>query len=130
MTNKEPKRPEDAKGTADASPGESAASPHPVDRTAGTPVPSDPGTDRGSRVISSVAGSTWVGLIIGAVILVLLLVFILQNGDPVRLHMFAWTWNFPIGVGMLIAAVAGALIAASVGTVRIMQLRHQVRSTK
>ncbi|AWT25958.1 putative membrane protein [Corynebacterium provencense] len=81
----------------------------------------------GSEVGPSVAGSTWVGLIIGAVILVLLLVFILQNGDSVQLHMFVWQWNFPIGVGMLIAAVAGALIAACVGTVRILQLRHQVR---
>jgi uncharacterized integral membrane protein len=64
------------------------------------------------------------------VILVLLLVFILQNGDSTELNVFFWTWNFPIGVGMLIAAVGGALVAASIGTVRIFQLRHQVKKGK
>ena len=78
------------------------------------------------KVRSSLAGSTWVALIIGALILVLLLVFILQNMDTVTLHMFAWQLNFPIGVGMLIAAVGGALVMASVGVVRIVQLRRQV----
>lgn len=84
------------------------------------------GTAGRRKVRSSLAGSTWVALIIGALILVLLLVFILQNMDTVTLHMFAWQWNFPIGVGMLIAAVGGALVMASVGAVRIVQLRRQV----
>lgn len=77
-------------------------------------------------VAGSVAGSTWVALSIGAVILILLLVFILQNQESVKLQMFAWQWNFPIGVGMLIAAIAGALVMASVGAVRILQLRRQI----
>lgn len=81
----------------------------------------------GHDVTRTIAGSTWVALIIGAVVLVLLLVFILQNGDSAELNVFFWTWNFPIGVGMLIAAVGGALVAASVGTIRIFQLRRQVR---
>jgi len=81
----------------------------------------------GHDVTRTIAGSTWVALIIGAVVLVLLLVFILQNGDSAELNVFFWTWNFPIGVGMLIAAVGGALVAASIGTIRIFQLRRQVR---
>jgi len=81
----------------------------------------------GHEVSRTIAGSTWVALIIGAVVLVLLLVFILQNGDSAELNVFFWTWNFPIGVGMLIAAVGGALVAASIGTIRIFQLRRQVR---
>jgi len=81
----------------------------------------------GHDVTRTIAGSTWVALIIGAVVLVLLLVFILQNGDSAELNVFFWSWNFPIGVGMLIAAVGGALVAASIGTIRIFQLRRQVR---
>ena len=81
----------------------------------------------GHDVTRTIAGSTWVALIIGAVVLVLLLVFILQNGDSAELNVFFWTWNVPIGVGMLIAAVGGALVAASIGTIRIFQLRRQVR---
>lgn len=87
-------------------------------------------TSSGRAVTPTAVGSTWVALIVGAIILILLLVFIMQNGDSVTLQMFAWEWNFPIGVGMLISAVAGALIAASVGTVRIMQLRRQVKTGK
>ncbi|MEL4152914.1 lipopolysaccharide assembly protein LapA domain-containing protein [Corynebacterium bovis] len=81
------------------------------------------------RVRGSVAGATWVGLIIGALLLILLLVFILQNQDSVAVHFLAWTWTFPVGVGMLIAAVAGALIMACVGVVRMLQLRRQVAET-
>ncbi len=88
-------------------------------------VSESPADDK-PTVAGSIAGSTWVGLTIGAVILILLLVFILQNQDSVRLQMFVWQWNFPIGVGMLIAAIAGALVMACVGAVRILQLRRQI----
>lgn len=82
------------------------------------------------KVKGSAAGSTWVALIIGALLLILLLVFILQNQQSVRLQMFAWEVNFPIGVGMLIAAITGALIMALVGGVRMIQLRRQVTHRK
>ncbi|WP_448850997.1 LapA family protein [Corynebacterium sp. 335C] len=75
----------------------------------------------------SFAGSTWVALIVGAIILVVLLAFIMQNMQNVTLTLFAWTFNFPLGVGMLLAAIGGALLMGLVGGVRIMQLRRQVR---
>jgi uncharacterized integral membrane protein len=110
------------RGTSTTAPAPEAASGSAPEKEA-TPAGSTAGR---RKVRSSLAGSTWVALIIGALILVLLLVFILQNMDTVTLHMFAWQWNFPIGVGMLIAAVGGALVMASVGVVRIVQLRRQV----
>ena len=63
---------------------------------------------------------------VGVLLLILLLVFILQNQESAELQLFAWTMTFPIGVGMLIAAIVGALIMALVGGVRIVQLRKQV----
>lgn len=78
------------------------------------------------EVTKSLAGTTWIALIVGALILILLLVFILQNLDSVRLNFFAWELNFPIGVGMLIAAIGGALLMACVGGVRMIQLRRQI----
>lgn len=81
------------------------------------------------QVKKSFAGSTWVALIVGAILLVLLLVFIMQNQENVQLQLFAWEMTFPIGAGMLIAAIAGALIMALVGGVRIIQLRRQVTHT-
>lgn len=79
------------------------------------------------NVKGSVAASTWAALIIGALVLILLLVFILQNQTESQLVFFGWEWSFPIGIGMLIAAIAGALIMAMVGIVRMTQLRRQVK---
>ena len=91
-----------------------------AEQTPQTPAP------HATKVETSIAGSTWVALILGIVLLILLLVFILQNQESAELQLFAWTMNFPIGVGMLIAAIVGALVMALVGGVRIMQLRRQV----
>ncbi|GAA1474971.1 lipopolysaccharide assembly protein LapA domain-containing protein [Corynebacterium felinum] len=78
-------------------------------------------------VKSSFAGGTWVALIIGALLLIVLLVFILQNQQPVDLTLFAWNFTFPAGVGFLLAAILGALIMAIVGGVRMLQLRRQIK---
>lgn len=94
---------------------------------------STPSASRDDRPVTrpevkrSTAGSTWVALIVGALLMILLLVFIMQNQDSVQLHLFGWQATFPIGVGMLIAAIIGALIMALVGGVRIVQLRRQIR---
>ena len=60
-------------------------------------------------------GATWTGLVIGIVVLVLLLVFILQNLDSVTLEMFVWEFTLPLGVTLLFAAIAGAVIMAARG---------------
>ena len=79
---------------------------------------------------SSKVGATWVFLFLGMLLLILLLVFVLQNLDQVSMTLFTWQMSFPLGVGMLLAAIAGALIMALIGSVRIIQLRRQVaRST-
>ena len=69
-------------------------------------------------------GATWTGLVIGIVVLVLLLVFILQNLDSVTLEMFVWEFTLPLGVTLLFAAIAGAVIMALAGGVRIIQIRR------
>ena len=47
--------------------------------------------------------SAWVGVIVGAIVLILLLVFILQNLDNQRIHLFFWTVSLPQGISLLIA---------------------------
>ncbi len=83
--------------------------------------------DHERKVKGSAAGGTWVALIIGVLLLIVLLTFILQNQEKFDLHMFGWAIQLPIGVGMLLSAILGALIMALVGGVRILQLRRQVR---
>lgn len=83
-----------------------------------------------TKVKGSFVGGTWIALIAGALLLILLLVFILQNQQPAELTLFNWQFTFPTGVGLLLAAIAGALIMALVGGVRMIQLRHQIKKTQ
>lgn len=73
------------------------------------------------------AGGAWVGIIIFAAVLVLLLVFILQNTQPVRISYFGASGSVSLAVAMLLAAVAGVLLAAIAGSARIWQLRRHLR---
>ncbi len=76
---------------------------------------------------SSTTAGLWIALILGALLLILLLVFVVQNNTSAAFEYFQWSFNLPLGVAMLGAAVAGALIMALVGSVRIMQLSWQLR---
>lgn len=73
------------------------------------------------------AAATWTGLVVGAIVLVLLLIFILQNLDAVPVSIFVWTFELPLGVSMLLAAIAGALVMALAGGVRILQIRRAAK---
>ena len=116
-----------------------------IDKNAGLASPSHPTTAAQRRrvsedeassadhgpladgVKSSVAGSTWVALCIGAALLVLLLVFIVQNLDKVDVKFISWTTQLPTGVAMLVSALVGATIMMLVGGVRMLELRRQVK---
>jgi uncharacterized integral membrane protein len=69
-------------------------------------------------------------LIGGAIVLVLLLVFILENTESVHIAYFGLGFHVPLGVALLLAAIAGALIMGIVGTARIVQLRRHVRRAR
>jgi uncharacterized integral membrane protein len=66
-------------------------------------------------------------LIAGAIVLILLLVFILENTESVKISYFGAGFHMPLGVALLLAAIGGALLVGIVGTARIMQLRRSVR---
>lgn len=75
-------------------------------------------------------GSAWVGLVLGALVTILLLVFIVQNIESVDVKYFGWAFEFPLGVLVLLAAIAGALIMAMFAGYRILQLRMRARKTR
>lgn len=71
--------------------------------------------------------SAWVAAAVGALLVLLMLVFILQNSDTVEMH-FLWTdFSLPLGVGLLLAGVVGALIVVALGIGRMLQLRLVAR---
>lgn len=88
-------------------------------------VSTDPALDEHQG--RGVSGAAWIALLLGLLVLVLLLVFILQNNVPADFRYFGWSFSLPLGVAMLLAAVAGALIMGLVGSVRLFRLGHRVR---
>jgi uncharacterized integral membrane protein len=55
-------------------------------------------------------GGVWVGMALAAVVLLLLLVFILENGQKADIGYFGVHGHLPLGVALLLAALAGALL--------------------
>jgi uncharacterized integral membrane protein len=62
-----------------------------------------------------------------AVILLLLLIFILQNNTGVSVSYLGMHGHLPLGVALLLAAVCGVLLVVLAGTARIGQLRATAR---
>jgi uncharacterized integral membrane protein len=73
-------------------------------------------------------GGAWIGLILGAVVLVFLLVFILQNLEPARVQFLGMEGTLPLGIWLLFAAIAGVLLLAIPGLGRMVQWRRAGRS--
>lgn len=98
--------------------------------TAGQPateVPPRLATPADHKIRHTRLSGTWMAVILFAVILVLLLVFILQNGHTVDVSYMGAHGHLPLGVALLLAAVAGVLLTAMAGSARIMQLRTTAR---
>ena len=109
--------------------------------TGDAPPDAGSGSDHSSQpdpAISQVSGgkhrhrptrvsSAWVSLAAGIVLLVIVLVFILENLKTVQVGFFGATWRVPLAIDLLLAAVLGALIVFTAGSLRIVQLRRAIR---
>ena len=63
----------------------------------------------------------------GAVVLLLLLIFILENSQSVSIGYFGAHGHLPLGVALLLTAVLGVLLVVIPGTALIIQLRITAR---
>jgi uncharacterized integral membrane protein len=106
-----------------------AASGGEPDAAATPPVPSS-GSPRRERIERTRLSGTYKSLIAGTLVLVLLLVFILENTKRVKVTYFGVSGHLALGVALLFAAVAGALIVGIVGSARIIQLRKRAKRTR
>ena len=86
-------------------PGGSSGQEHP----SGTQAPEQPPAQQAAK--PSRISRTWVALALFAVVLLLLLVFILENSRSVDIGYFGAHGHVPLGVALLLAAVAGILLA-------------------
>jgi len=107
-----------------------------VERDAGdlTPPSDGSGSDGSTahdapemRVDRTRTGSALVATVLGLILALLMLVFVLQNGDRQQ-YEFLWTdFSLPAGVAMLFAAIVGGLVVALIGLGRIVQIRLAAR---
>src|SRR4051794_5061881 len=68
-------------------------------------------------------GRVWVALVPALVFLILLIVFIAENGQRVQVKFFGASGHISLAVALLVAAVAGAVLVLLIGAARIIQLR-------
>jgi uncharacterized integral membrane protein len=96
----------------------------------GTQTPVQPPAQQAAK--QSRISATWVVLALFAVVLLLLLVFILENSQSVDISYFGAHGHIPLGVALLMAAVLGTLLAviAWFGRgVRVRATAHKHRKT-
>lgn len=107
---------------------------HHVDAPATDPIPIQqpppavtPPTQQIQQVHRTRISGLWVGVTVAAIVLLILLVFIIQNGQTVKISFFSGSLHLPLGVALLLAAICGVLLLAVPGYGRIIQLRRAVR---
>jgi lipopolysaccharide assembly protein A len=66
-------------------------------------------------------------LISGFALLIVVMIFIIQNAHAVNISFLGAHLQLPLAVALFLAAIAGALIMAAAGTARITQLRRVMR---
>ena len=66
-------------------------------------------------------------LIAGFAVLIVVLIFIIQNAHTVNISFLGAHLRLSLAVALLLAAIAGAVIMAAAGTARITQLRRIMR---
>lgn len=101
-----------------------------VDQTApqGTAANAPSPADRAPRLTR--ASAAWAAIIAALLLLVVLIVFVLQNPTTVVIHFLGWSGSLPVGMAMLIAAVTGGLLVATIGVARLTQLRVRAHHTR
>jgi uncharacterized integral membrane protein len=93
----------------------------------GTAPPAQPAQLPQHVVKRTRMGGLWLASGSFAVVLLLLLIFILENGKSVDVAYFGAHGHVPLGVALLLAAVLGILMVVIPGTARIVQLRLTAR---
>jgi uncharacterized integral membrane protein len=116
-------------------PAEDAVLPDPAEveqpgTTPERPVPATPPPSHAApplKIKRTRTSGVWVAVGFFAIVLLLLLIFILQNGAEVNVSYLGAHGRMPLGVAMLLSAVCGVLLVVLAGAARISQLRATAR---
>nr|WP_067888335.1 lipopolysaccharide assembly protein LapA domain-containing protein [Nocardia vaccinii] len=126
----------DAASSPDTPPRTSAAPESPAipEPATGSKPPAVPDTTRPdtttrprTRSLGTRVGYAWTSLVAAAIIGIILLIFILQNLNQVKVTLFFWSFSLPLGVTILLSLIAGSLVMSLAGGWRILQLRRAAK---
>jgi uncharacterized integral membrane protein len=131
-TPEPPGTPDPDRGPARTAPGAPTAPeprPEPTEPTARPAPPAPPPAAHREvrRMRRTRISGLWVGVTLAAVVLLILLVFIIENGTTVDIAFFGAHGRLPLGVALLLAAICGVLVVAVPGYGRIIQLRRAMK---
>ena len=82
-----------------------------------------PRDDALTRAQRTRTGRVWAALVPALLFLLLLIIFIAENGQRVQVKFFGAEGHIALAVALLVAAVAGAVLVLLIGGARIIQLR-------
>lgn len=72
----------------------------------------------------------WSLTLVTMILIIILLIFILQNSKTVQVSFLMFHGNLPLGIALLLAAVIGGLLVGVAGLARILELRHIAKDHK
>lgn len=121
-TPPQPSEPPDGTTTDQLTPGQATPGQAAPNQTAPAPPALPQHKIRRTR-----ASGIWVATACFGVVLLLLLIFILQNSQTVKVSYLGAHGHLSLGVALLLAAVCGVLLVVLAGTARILQLRSTAR---
>jgi lipopolysaccharide assembly protein A len=108
--------------------GISASLPPPSANGSAPAKPPSPAPQR-ERLSTRISGMrTW--LIVGVLALAVVMIFIIQNAHAVNISFMGAHLRLSLAVALFLAAIAGALLMAAMGTARITQLRRTMRRNR
>ena len=71
--------------------------------------------------------AAWTALAIGLALLVVMVVFVLENLQDVKVTFFGIHWKIPLALDLLLAAALGGAVVFTAGALRMLQLRLHAR---
>ena len=94
------------------------------------PPPPDSLAERPEPIASTRASRAWIRVLPALIVLLVLLIFIFQNNQDVKISFLGWSGRLPLSVALLASTALGVLVLLILGSVRMVQLRRQVRRNR
>lgn len=78
-------------------------------------------------IASTRASRAWLGVLPALVVLAVIVTFVFQNTQSVTVRFLAFSGTFALSAALLSAAALGIILTVALGSIRIAQLRRELR---